>query len=176
MAVAVGVPLGSVAASLSAARPPSRWRMEVHERADGVTVINDAYNANPESMVAALDTLHSIGLRGRRTVAVLGEMKELGDRHDAEHRALGGIVAHARLDVLVVVGEAARGIAAGAREHGEWTGELVRTAGRDEAIAWLRKNVVPGDVVLVKASRGVALEHVADALLDPPTPEGVPRQ
>jgi UDP-N-acetylmuramoyl-tripeptide--D-alanyl-D-alanine ligase len=175
MALAVGVPLDAVASSLTSERPASRWRMDVHERPDGVTVLNDAYNANPDSMLAALETLHLIGETGRRTIAVLGEMKELGERHQPEHRMVGWAAARTGVDALVVVGEAASGIAEGTREAAEWGGELVRTAGRDEALTWLRKNVQPGDVVLVKASRGVALEHVADGLLDPPTPQGAPR-
>ena len=100
-------------------------------------------------------------------------MRELGERHDAgAPRRRRAVVAHAGIDALVVVGDEARGSPTGPREHGGWAGELVAAAGRDEASTWLRKNVVPGDVVLVKASRGVALEHVADALLDPPTAEG----
>ena len=79
MALAVGVDLAHVARALTAATPASRWRMELHERADGLVVVNDAYNANPASMAAALDALVAIGgRRGARTVAVLGEMLELG--------------------------------------------------------------------------------------------------
>ena len=78
-ALALGLDLDLVAAGLSAAAPRSRWRMELHERADGVTVINDSYNANPDSMRAALSTLAELGRRGRRTWAVLGDMLELGD-------------------------------------------------------------------------------------------------
>ncbi len=176
MALAVGVPLSVVAAGLTAARSASRWRMEVHERADGVLVVNDAYNANPHSMQAALETLYELGRTRGRRIAVLGEMRELGELHEQAHLGIGRWVSDFGLDALVVVGDEARAIGDGATESGTWTGELVRAAGRDEAITWLRKNVVPGDVVLVKASRGVALEHVADALLDPPTAEGVPRQ
>ena len=173
MALAVGVPLDQVAASLTSARPASRWRMETTDRADGVTVVNDAYNANPDSMLAALDTLKLMGGDGRRTVAVLGEMKELGEeRHDAKHRTVGWAAARTGVDVLVVVGTTASGISEGTREVPEWDGELVEAAGRDEALTWLRNNVLPGDVVLVKASRGVALEHVTDGLLDgPDTPD-----
>ncbi len=91
------------------------WRMEVHERDDGLLLVNDAYNANPASMVAALGTVGGIGARrGRRTVAVLGEMKELGTDHDAGHREVGRAAAAAGIDVVVVVGEAAAGIAEGA--------------------------------------------------------------
>ena len=171
MALAVGVPLPDVAAGLTAARPSSRWRMALHERDDGVLVVNDAYNANPDSMRAALQTLRDLGGTGRRTVAVLGEMKELGDEHEAAHRGIGQFATVARVDVLVVVGAEAAGIADGALGQPGWGGQVVRAAGRDDALAWVRKNVAPGDVVLVKASRGVALEHVADGLLVP-RPEG----
>jgi len=172
MALAVDVPLPDVAAGLTAARPPSRWRMELHERDDGVLIVNDAYNANPDSMRAALQTLRDLGGTGRRTVAVLGEMKELGDEHEAAHREIGQFAATvARVDVLVVVGAEAAGIADGALDQPGWVGQVVRAAGRDDALAWVRNNVAPGDVVLVKASRGVALEHVADGLLAP-RPEG----
>ena len=95
--------------------------------------------------------------------------------HDAEHRSVGATASAARVDALVVVGDEARGIADGARGADGWTGALVVTAGRDEALTWLRNNVLPGDVVLVKASRGVALEHVADGLLaDASRTEGDP--
>ena len=150
--------------------------MEVNERTDGVTVINDAYNANPESMLAALETLTASAAGGRRTVAVLGEMKELGDRHEEEHRTVGGPsrTRHRRARRRGRGGprDRARAPASTAKGPESWS----RRRGATRRSAWLRKNVVPGDVVLVKASRGVALEHVADALLDPPTAEGVPRQ
>ena len=168
MAVAAGVPFADVCERLATAGPASRWRMELHERADGLVVVNDAYNANPDSMEAALDTLGGIGRRtGRRTVAVLGEMKELGEETEAGHRRVGAFAAAAGIDVVVVVGRAAAGIAAGA-EAGEGTVHL--TAGRDEALAWVRDNVATDDVVLVKASRGAALEHIADGLLEDATP------
>jgi len=166
MALAVGVPLAGVAVSLSAARPGSRWRMEVHERVDGVLVINDAYNANPASMEAAINTLGAIGRRGRRTVAVLGEMRELGGEAERAHVLVGMAAAMAGIDVIVAVGPMANAFAQGATRHFGWTGQVVATAGRDEALDWVRNNVLVGDVVLVKASRGVALEHVADGLLD----------
>lgn len=177
MALAVGLSLGQVAAGLSAAQPASRWRMEVHERADGLVVVNDAYNANPASMAAALDAAAAIGgRRGRRTVAVLGEMKELGEGAAEDHRAVGRHAAAVGVDVLVAVGEPAHGIAEGARETTGWAGEAILTPGRDEALAWLRENVSASDVVLVKASRGAALEVIADGLLEeegtaPVTPE-----
>ncbi len=168
MAVAVGVPFADVCERLGTALSASRWRMELHERSDGLVVINDAYNANPDSMEAALDTLAGIGRRtGRRTVAVLGEMKELGDEAGPGHRRIGKFAAGLGIDVIVVVGEAAAGIADEAR-HGGRT--VHHTAGRDEALAWVRENVAADDVVLVKASRGAALEHIADGLMEGSTP------
>ena len=174
MALAAGLDLGAVATGLSGARSASRWRMEVHERADGLLLINDAYNANPASMTSALATVGDIGARrGRRTVAVLGEMKELGADHDAGHHEVGRAAAAAGLDVVVVVGGAAAGTAEGARSAPGWSGEVIVTASRDEAVAWVRDNTVSSDVVLVKASRGAALEHLAEALLAAgPRPEG----
>ncbi len=169
LALAVGRPLADVAARLGTAAPASRWRMELGERADGLLVLNDAYNANPAAMRAALDALRALG-RGRagRTIAVLGEMRELGAEHDAGHLEVGA--AAAGVDVVVVVGGAAAGIAAGARAAG--VPVVVETAGRDEAADWVVKNAGADDVVLVKASRAAALEHVAARLL--PDPQGGP--
>jgi UDP-N-acetylmuramoyl-tripeptide--D-alanyl-D-alanine ligase len=144
--------------------------MELRERADGLLVLNDAYNANPASMRAALDAVRALGRdRDGRTIAVLGEMKELGREHVGGHHEVGAAAGHdGGVDVVVVVGEAAAGIADGARRAG--VGEVIVTAGRDDALAWVRKNADAGDVVLVKASRAAALEVLAAALLD--TPEG----
>jgi len=177
MALAAGLPLQQVADALTAAQPLSRWRMEIHERSDGLVVVNDSYNANPASMTAAIDALVAIGgRRDGRTVAVLGEMKELGAGALEDHRAVGRAAAAAGVDVVVAVGEPARGIAEGAEGSAGWPGVALHTAGRDEALSWVRKNVAAQDVVLVKASRGAALEVVADGLLEeegttPVTPE-----
>ncbi len=166
MALAAGVDRDSVHESLGRARSLSPWRMALHERADGVVVVNDAYNANPASMAAALDALVAIGRRGeRRTIAVLGEMLELGESSADDHADVGAHAAGLGVDVVVTVGDAAQVIAAGARRTPGWTGTAISTAGREQAADWLRHNVVARDVVLVKASRGAALEHVADALL-----------
>jgi UDP-N-acetylmuramoyl-tripeptide--D-alanyl-D-alanine ligase len=169
-AIAVGHDLADVASALSAVGEGSRWRMEVAERADGLVVINDAYNANPESMRAALEALVAISA-GRRSIAVLGEMRELGEEHDAGHRAVGLAVAELGVDGRIVVGPEAEGIAVAA-EAAQRPPAVVRTAARDDAVTWVRHNAVAGDVVLVKASRGVALEHVAEALLAGETGEG----
>ncbi|KAA1417922.1 UDP-N-acetylmuramoyl-tripeptide--D-alanyl-D-alanine ligase [Nocardioides humilatus] len=168
MALAAGFPLADVAGALSATPAASRWRMELHERPDGMVVINDAYNANPDSVRAALEALTAIGeKRGRRTIAVLGEMKELGEEHDAGHRAVGADAARLGVAVVVVVGEPASGIgdAILASGEGDDAPEVIRTEGRDAALAWLRQNAGAEDVVLVKASRGAALEWVAEGLV-----------
>ena len=167
LAIGAGLPADVVADRLSGATSASPWRMEVHERADGLLVVNDAYNANPASMAAAIEALVAIGeRRGRRTVAVLGEMLELGSTAADAHRELGRLVAEAGIDLLVTVGTAAGGIAEGAASVTDWSGTALPTAGRDEALAAVRENVAAADVVLVKASRGAALEHIADGLLD----------
>jgi UDP-N-acetylmuramoyl-tripeptide--D-alanyl-D-alanine ligase len=175
MALAAGVAWADVVSALGTARSLSPWRMALHQRSDGLVVVNDAYNANPASMKAALDALAAIGEKsGRRTVAVLGEMLELGEESEEQHADVGDHAAGSGLGVLVTVGAAADAIAAGARRTRGWQGEIVATAGRDEAGRWLRHNVGARDAVLVKASRGAALEHLADALLDGPAeePEG----
>ncbi len=150
--------------------------MEVHERADGVTVIDDAYNANPDSMQAALEALAAVG-RGRpgsRTVAVLGEMRELGASAPEEHEAVGRLAARLDIRQLLVVGEAARSIHLGAtrtaaeRPDGS---ESVLVADTAAATDWLRRELHPGDVVLFKASNAVQLSRVAQTLLEDPRVE-----
>jgi UDP-N-acetylmuramoyl-tripeptide--D-alanyl-D-alanine ligase len=159
--------LARVAELLSAATPVSRWRMEVTERADGVTVVNDAYNANPESMRAALKALAVMSAgKTRRTVAVLGPMAELGEDAADAHRDLGRFLVRLDIGQLVVVGEEAGGIHAGAVLEGSWGGESVHVPDVDAAVALLRQELAPGDVVLVKASRSAGLERVAAALLE----------
>jgi len=167
MALAAGLEFAQVATALEQATSLSRWRMELHERPDGVVVVNDAYNANPASMGAALQTLNDIHERsGRRTVAVLGEMKELGPGSPEEHRRVGERAAALGVDVLLVIGEPARPMVDGAKNITSWSGTAAYVEDRASALAWLRGNVAAGDVVLVKASRAVALETVADGLLE----------
>jgi UDP-N-acetylmuramoyl-tripeptide--D-alanyl-D-alanine ligase len=127
-------------------------------RAGGVTIVDDSYNASPGSVLAALELL--AGMSGRR-VAVLGEMLELGDGHEAGHERVG-VAAAAIVDRLVVVGSGASGIARGAREAGLAHDQVVEVEDRDGALAELRDQVRPGDVVLVKASRGIALDVLVD--------------
>lgn len=165
-AVSMGLPLGQVAASLSAAQSRSRWRMEVGHTAAGVTVINDAYNANPESVRAALKSLVAMAGAGR-TWAVLGEMLELGDESTERHDAIGRLAV--RLDVakLIAVGTGARPIHMGAAHEGSWGDESTWVPDVEAALEILQAQLAPGDVVLIKASRAVGLERIAEALLGP---------
>jgi UDP-N-acetylmuramoyl-tripeptide--D-alanyl-D-alanine ligase len=160
-----GMGVAQVAEVLAHVRPRSPWRMEVHERPDGVTVINDAYNANPDSTRAALKTLAAIGAGRRRTVAVLGEMLELGAASRDEHDAIGRLAVRLDVSRLVVVGEGAKPIHLGASLEGSWGGESVFVPDTDAAVELLRADVAAGDVVLVKASRAAGLERVAAALV-----------
>jgi UDP-N-acetylmuramoyl-tripeptide--D-alanyl-D-alanine ligase len=167
LAIAAGMRLEQVAEALATAAPASPMRMDVRERADGLIVVNDAYNANPASMRAGLEALVAIGgRRRRRTVAVLGEMRELGPTAYDEHVGVGRTAAGLGVDVVVAVGAGAAGIADGARDADRAPGEVILTAGRAEALTWVRENVSGSDVVLVKASRGAALETIADGLLE----------
>jgi UDP-N-acetylmuramoyl-tripeptide--D-alanyl-D-alanine ligase len=136
-------------------------RGAVH-RLGRVTLIDDAYNASPPSVVAALDLL--AGLPGRR-VAVLGEMLELGKGTVSGHRDVGTAAA-ATCDLLVVVGVAAHGIAVGAREAGLDPSRIIEVRDREAAVDLLQTRLQPGDVVLIKASRGVELDRLVPALLE----------
>lgn len=159
-----GLDVATTATALSEAEPRSRWRMEVGERPDGLIVINDAYNASPESMRAALKTLKQIA-SGRRCWAVLGEMRELGEQSAAEHDAIGRLAVRLDVQRLVVVGEGARPIHLAAGLEGSWGQESVFVPDTQSALELLSREVRPDDVVLVKASRAVGLEAVATELL-----------
>jgi UDP-N-acetylmuramoyl-tripeptide--D-alanyl-D-alanine ligase len=167
----LGMSAEEIATALSEADSLSRWRMEVTERPDGVTVVNDAYNANPESMRAALRALVAMGesarAKGGRTWAVLGQMAELGDEALAEHDAVGRLAVRLNVGKLVAVGgQEARWLQLGAYNEGSWGEESVHVSDAEAAIDLLRSELRPGDVVLVKASRSVGLEKVAEALLE----------
>ncbi|MGW1169250.1 UDP-N-acetylmuramoyl-tripeptide--D-alanyl-D-alanine ligase [Streptomyces sp. NPDC002550] len=162
----LGMSAEEIATALSEAGSLSRWRMEVTERPDGVTIVNDAYNANPESMRAALRALAAMG-KGRRTWAVLGKMAELGDEALAEHDAVGRLAVRLNVSKLVAVGGIeASWLQLGAYNEGSWGEESVHVSDAQAAIDLLRSELRPGDVVLVKASRSVGLESVAQALVE----------
>jgi UDP-N-acetylmuramoyl-tripeptide--D-alanyl-D-alanine ligase len=143
--------------------------MQRTERADGVTVINDAYNANPESMRAALQTLADLG-RGRRTWAILGAMLELGDESIAAHTAVGTLVVRLNIDRLVVVGREARPLYVSAVNEGSWGNETSFVEDADAAYALLEEELAPGDLVLVKSSNGVGLGALGDRIALPQQP------
>ena len=161
----LGLGLADIADGLSAAVARSRWRMEVRRREDGVTVINDAYNANPESVRAALDALRHLAHDGRG-FAILGHMAELGEVSRASHEDIGEFAARAELAGLIAVGQDAEPILAGARRVRSWTGEALAVPDGHAALQALSNQLKPGDVVLVKASRAAHLEGVAADLLE----------
>ena len=164
-ALECGMGLGAIASALAQARPASRWRMEVTERADGVTVVNDAYNANPDSVRASLKALAAMGRgqgRDRRTWAVLGSMLELGDDSAMEHDAIGRLAVRLNISRLVVVGETARPMARGAQHEGSWGQEAVWVPDADAAYDLLSEEVESGDVVLFKSSRDAGLRWLGE--------------
>ena len=160
---AVGVPRADALRGLSQAGV-SRWRMEVATAPTGVVVVNDAYNANPQSVLAALDTVAAMGCEGRRW-AVLGFMAELGEETGPGHRQVGAHAATLGVDELVVVEARAGGIADGAREAG-FTGRIRTAEDAGVAGAIVAEEATGGDVVLVKGSRSAGLEVVAQVLLE----------
>ena len=174
VALECGGSLEQVAAALAAAGPVSRHRMQVTTRADGVTLIDDSYNANPDSMRAGLQALawiaHSQESEPRRSWAVLGEMAELGDDAISEHDRIGRLAVRLDVSRLVVVGSG-RSMSAmhhGAVMEGSWGAQgdrgAVSVADADAALALLRAELRPGDVVLVKASNAAGLGVLADKL------------
>ena len=162
VALRLGLSPAEVADALTGLKLASGRRMDVFDRPDGVTVIDDSYNANPASMAAALRALVAIGT-GRRTVAVLGYMAELGDQEQAGHEEVGRLAAELGVDRLIAVGPTAAALDAGAATVTRWGGESVQVTDQDAALAWLRTGLRPGDVVLVKGSR-YRTWQVADAL------------
>jgi len=168
VALECGASLPQVAAALAGAGPASRHRMEVRVRPDGVTVINDAYNANPDSMRAGLQALAVMARQQqKRSWAVLGEMGELGDESITEHDRVGRLAVRLDISRLVVVGTG-RPMSAmhhGAVMEGSWGSESTMVPDADAALALLRAELQPGDVVLVKASNAAGLGALAEALV-----------
>jgi UDP-N-acetylmuramoyl-tripeptide--D-alanyl-D-alanine ligase len=170
VAHALGVDLATVRAGLEAFQPPG-MRMEVARLPTGVTVLNDAYNANPASMAAALRTLAAS--RARRRMAVFGEMRELGAESDRAHRDLGAAAAAVRLDALFLLGAHAGDVRAGAEAAG-MPADRIHVAGSHEELAGLlRAACADGDLVLLKGSRGAAMEEVLRRLTGAPARESV---
>ncbi|WIB69487.1 UDP-N-acetylmuramoyl-tripeptide--D-alanyl-D-alanine ligase [Curtobacterium sp. MCBD17_026] len=160
-----GVPLADGAAALASMTRAERWRMELLQGGpEGVTVINDAYNASPDSTAAALRTLAQIVRPGERTVAVLGEMAELGEFSVEEHDRIGRLVVRLGIGQLVVVGRGAMPIHQAATLEGSWDGESVYIEDVDDAVRAMQEMLRPGDVVLVKSSKSAELRFLGDRL------------
>jgi UDP-N-acetylmuramoyl-tripeptide--D-alanyl-D-alanine ligase len=164
LAAELGLGVCDIADGLSAAVARSRWRMEVSARADGVVIINDAYNANPESVRAALDALVHMAGSGR-AFAVLGHMAELGSSSASAHTEVGSYAASLGVAGLIAVGDEAAPVLAGARGVRSWHGEAAAVPDGSAAVTFLCEQLKPGDVVLVKASRAASLESAAAELL-----------
>ncbi|MCU1534673.1 MAG: UDP-N-acetylmuramoyl-tripeptide--D-alanyl-D-alanine ligase [Glaciihabitans sp.] len=160
----LGVDLARAIAAIEAVPRAERWRMEVLTPASGAVVINDAYNASPDSTAAALKTLAQIVLPGQRSVAILGEMAELGEYADEEHDRIGRLAVRLNVQRLVVVGHRARHIHNAAGLEGSWDGESVLVDTAEEAYALLSAELGEGDVVLVKSSKSAGLRFLGDRL------------
>lgn len=163
VAAELGVPVAQAAEALKSFKPP-KWRMDVR-RVNGMTLLLDLYNANPNSMLGAVAELARRRSPGGRRVAVLGDMLELGDTADAAHREVGAAVAEAGIDLLCTIGERAEALAQQAIASGMDAARVMCTRDRAQAAGWLREVLRPTDTVLFKASRGMRLEEVADAVL-----------
>ncbi len=158
----LGIPLAEVGPALAQAGV-SRWRMETFTTASGVRVLNDAYNANPESTAAALRTARWMAGKGR-LIAVLGEMAELGTISEEEHDRVGELAARIRVDRLLTVGETARTIARAAVREGMGSVDVASYDDPADALADIRRSAAPGDLLLCKGSRVAGLEALAEAL------------
>lgn len=163
--VGLGIELPRVCLLLSGATNTSKWRMEVTELPTNITVINDAYNANPESMRAGLKALKAMS-QGRRTWAVLGEMRELGAESMAAHDEIGRLCVRLDINRLLAIGDAGKILQMGAAQEGSFGNEAQHVDTVEAAIAVLKNEIQPGDVIFVKASRGIALERVASAIIE----------
>ncbi|MGR0320461.1 UDP-N-acetylmuramoyl-tripeptide--D-alanyl-D-alanine ligase [Agromyces sp. ZXT2-3] len=163
-ALELGVPLATIVAGLERVTLAEQWRMQVMGGRDDITVINDAYNASPDSMAAALKTLAQVRRPDARTIAVLGEMSELGEFSGEEHDRIGLLAVRLGISQLVVVGEGARRLHITAINEGSWDGESAYVDTADEAFELVTRTARPGDTVLVKSSNSAGLRHVGDRL------------
>lgn len=166
-AAAVGLELGFsleyIASSLEKVTEAERWRMQVLGNED-VVIINDAYNASPDSMAAAIKTLRQIATPENRTIAVLGEMAELGEFSGEEQDKLALLIVRLGIDQLVVVGDGARRLHISAINEGSWDGESKFFSTPDEAYDYLSSLLTAGDIVLVKSSNSAKLRFLGDRL------------
>ncbi|GAB3169571.1 UDP-N-acetylmuramoyl-tripeptide--D-alanyl-D-alanine ligase [Myceligenerans halotolerans] len=174
VALRLGLDPVTIAGRLADAGPASPHRMAVTERPDGITVIDDAYNANPDSMRAGLKALAIVAGRERRSVAVLGEMLELGDDSRVAHHDVGLLAVRLNIKLLVVVGEGAYHIHEGATQEGSWGEETVFVPDIEAAAHYLDGELRSRDVVLVKSSLGAGLWRLGDHLAGTGAPIAAP--
>jgi UDP-N-acetylmuramoyl-tripeptide--D-alanyl-D-alanine ligase len=167
----VGMTIDQIAKALNQVTIKSKWRMEVQKLPNSITLINDAYNANPESMAAALKTLASIETTGRRW-AILGTMHELGEQAMPEHDRIGRLAVRLNIDQLVVVGDQAKALHLGAAQEGSWDGESVWFKDFSQACDYICKRVKPNDVLLFKASRSEEFDLLAQLVAEQIIAEG----
>lgn len=160
----LGVPLADIVSALESVTLAEHGRMEVLGGRDDITVINDAYNASPDSMSAALKTLAQVKRDGARTFAVLGEMSELGEFSGDEHDRIGLLAVRLGISQLVVVGSGARRLHISAINEGSWDGESAFVETQDEAFELVTAQARPGDTILVKSSNSAGLRHLGDRL------------
>jgi UDP-N-acetylmuramoyl-tripeptide--D-alanyl-D-alanine ligase len=161
VATALGVDADTIVAGLEAVVRAERWRMEILV-SEPLTVVNDAYNASPDSMAAALKAL--VQIAPGRSVAVLGAMTELGESAGEEHDRVGLLVVRLNIGQLVVVGPDAKRVHLAAIAQGSWDGESVYAETMEDAEALLEDVLRPGDTVLVKSSNSAGLRHLGDRL------------
>ena len=163
----LGVPRDKAIAALEAMPLAERWRMQLTEGADGISYINDAYNASPDSTKAALQTLAQLGRQtGRRTVAIIGEMAELGEFSRQEHDAIGRLCVRLNLGLTIAIGEGARLVYMGASLEGSYDGEAQFLESLDGAFDVVRGMLRSGDIVLIKSSKSANLRHLGDQLAE----------
>jgi len=167
VAVELGLDIETAVAALAAMKLAERWRMQILKAENGLTVINDAYNASPDSMKAALTTLAELGRQtGKSTVAVLGEMAELGEYSAQEHDSIGRLVVRLNINQLVVVGAGAKLIHMGASLEGSWDGESRFFDEISKATEYLRGMLRGDEIVLVKSSKSANLRYLGDDLIE----------
>jgi UDP-N-acetylmuramoyl-tripeptide--D-alanyl-D-alanine ligase len=159
----MGMPAESIAAGL-ATYQPVKMRMQMHRLADGRVLIDDSYNANPGSLLAAVQTV-ALESRGKPVVAVLGDMRELGPESASLHREVGHQIAAFGVAQLITLGQMTRELARGAREAGLSVSACRHAESHEQIVSWLRNEVIKDAWVLVKGSRSMAMDRVVEGIL-----------
>lgn len=158
-----GIAIEDVSKVLSNATPKSKWRLQIEKSKNNVTIINDVYNANPESTKSAIRTLKQIG-EGKNTFVILGEMRELGNLSKQLHEDVAELIHELDIKNTLVIGNGAKPIYDYLLKH-EYSGKLIFVEGIDSALVKAKEIIRANDVVLVKASRSIGLERVANAIV-----------